>query len=300
MASTIKLRRGAVAGLPSLAAGEPAFTTDTFKVYVGSAGGNKVIGGPTVLFKDEGGTIDGNVVIGTGKTLTLAGNPTSDLHAATKQYVDATRTGLDVKASCRAATTINITLSGEQAIDGVSVVAGNRVLVKNQSTASQNGIYVAAVGAWVRSTDADADAEVTAGMFTFIEEGTANADSGWVLTTNDPIVIGTTALTFAQFSGAGDITAGAGLTKTGTTLDVGAGDGIQVDADSVTIKLDGTTLTKAAAGLKVSDAKVANWDAAYTHISSSGADHTFIDQAVKTSSSPSFVEVSALVDGGVW
>jgi len=168
--------------------------------------------------------------------ITNLATPTSDSDAATKAYVDASRSGLDVKASCRVATTANITLSGTQTIDGISVIAGDRVLVKNQSTASQNGIYVVAVGSWSRATDADADAEVTSGLFTFIEEGTANADSGWVLTTDGSITVGSSSLAFSQFSGAGQITAGAGLTKTSNTLDVvGTADRITVNSDSVDI-----------------------------------------------------------------
>jgi len=168
--------------------------------------------------------------------ITNLATPTSDTDAATKAYVDASRSGLDVKASVRAATTANITLSGTQTIDGVAVIAGDRVLVKDQSTASANGIYVVAASTWSRSTDADTDAEVHAGMFTFVEEGTVNADSGWVLSTNNPIVVGSTSLTFAQFSGAGQITAGAGLTKTGNTIDaVGTSNRITVNADSIDI-----------------------------------------------------------------
>jgi hypothetical protein len=168
--------------------------------------------------------------------ITNLATPTADADAATKAYVDAARSGLDVKASCRAATSANITLSGTQTIDGVTLIAGDRVLVKDQSTASGNGIYVVAAGAWSRSTDADTDAEVHAGMFTFIEEGTLYADSGWVLTTNNPIVVGSTALAFAQFSGAGQITAGAGLTKAGNTIDaVGTTNRILVNADSIDI-----------------------------------------------------------------
>lgn len=139
---------------------------------------------------------------------------------ASTVYVDSVAQGLDLKLSCRVATTANITLSGTQTIDGVAVIAGDRVLVKDQSTGANNGIYVCAVGAWARSTDADTSAEVTAGMFTFIEEGTANADSGWVLTTNATITLGSTSLMFTQFSGAGQITAGSGLGKSGNTLSI--------------------------------------------------------------------------------
>lgn len=175
-----------------------------------------------------------------GVTLTATGTTALTLPIsgtlATQAYVDGVATGLDVKASVRAATTANITLSGAQTIDGVSVVAGNRVLVKNQSTASQNGIYVAASGSWTRATDANEDSEVTAGLFTFVEEGGTNADSGWILTTDGAITVGTTGLTFVQFSGAGQVTAGDGLTKTGNTLNVvGTADRITVAADSIDI-----------------------------------------------------------------
>lgn len=168
-----------------------------------------------------------------------AAAPSNDLDVANKAYVDAARAGLDVKDSVRAATTVvpgNITLSGTQMIDGVAVVAGDRVLVKNQSTASQNGIYVVASGAWSRSPDADSNIEVTPGMFTFVEEGDTNSDSGWILTTDGSITLGTTSLTFVQFSGAGQISAGNGLTKTGNTIDaVGTADRITVAADSIDI-----------------------------------------------------------------
>jgi len=167
--------------------------------------------------------------------ITNLADPTNDQDAATKAYVDAARSGLDVKQSVRAATTANITLSGTQTIDGVSLIAGDRVLVKDQTTATQNGIYVVAAGSWSRSTDADSSAEVTAGMFTFVAEGTTNADSGWVLTTNDTITLGSTNLSFAQFSGAGQITAGSGLTKSGNTLDIGTASSsrIVVNADNI-------------------------------------------------------------------
>jgi phage-related tail fiber protein len=169
------------------------------------------------------------------RKITSLADPTNAQDAATKAYVDAARSGLDVKASVRAATTANITLSGTQTIDGVALSAGDRVLVKNQSTASQNGIYVVAAGAWARSTDADSDTEVTPGLFTFVEEGTANSDSGWVLATNSTITLGSTSLTFAQFSGAGQITAGDGLTKDGNTLNVATASTsrIVVNADNI-------------------------------------------------------------------
>lgn len=149
----------------------------------------------------------------------------STIQSKTKNYIDTQSQGArDWKESCRAATTANITLSGAQTIDGVSVIAGNRVLVKNQSTGSQNGIYVAASGAWSRSSDAATSADVTPGMVVVVEEGTANADTCWFLTTNATIVLGTTALTFTKYTpdaaaaAAAQATADAALPKAGGTM----------------------------------------------------------------------------------
>lgn len=224
--------------------------------------------------------------------ITNLATPTADTDAATKAYVDAARSGLDVKGSVRAATTANITLSGAQTIDGVSVIAGDRVLVKDQSTASTNGIYVAAASTWSRATDADVDAEVHAGMFTFVEEGTANADSGWVLTTNNPIVVGSTALAFAQFSGAGQITAGAGLTKTGNTIDaVGTANRITVNANSIDIastyvgQTSITTLGTIATGV---------WNGTTIAVANGGSGATTLTGVLKGNGTSAF---TAAVDG---
>ncbi len=170
--------------------------------------------------------------------ITNLATPTADTDAATKAYVDSSRAGLDPKDSVKVATTANITLSGTQTIDGVAVSVGDRVLVKNQSTASENGIYVVAASTWTRATDFDSNTEVTSGAFTFVESGTVNADSGWVLATDGSITVGTTALSFTQFSGAGSITAGIGLTKTGSTLDVNlaASGGLEVSSNAIQLK----------------------------------------------------------------
>ena len=209
----------------------------------------------TITFKDEtgtvaftadvdtrlataGGTMTGAIAMGTNK-ITGLGTPTDATDAATKGYVDTAVVGIDWKASVRAATTANVTLASDlengDTLDGVTLATGDRVLVKNQSTGSQNGIYVVKVsGAPDRSTDCDIAAELTSNFAVFVEEGTANADQGYVLTNDGAITVGTTALTFTQFTGLGQVVAGDGLSKTGNTLNVTAGTGISITGDAVT------------------------------------------------------------------
>jgi hypothetical protein len=162
-------------------------------------------------------------------------DPTSAQDAATKAYVDSVAQGLDAKGSVKAATTANITLSGAQTVDGVSVVAGDRVLVKNQSTASQNGVYVGQSGAWTRALDMDVWSEVP-NAFVFVEQGTTQADTGWVCTADQGGTLGTTSVPWTQFSSAASYVAGAGLTLTGNVFDVvGTANRITVNADSIDI-----------------------------------------------------------------
>ena len=140
-----------------------------------------------------------------------------------KGYVDAQLQGLDVKQSVRVATTANGTLAtafaNGQTVDGVTLATNDRILLKNQSTGSENGIYtVNASGAPTRATDFDANSEVTGGAFFFVEEGTVNADNGFALTNDGAITVGTTALTFTQFSGAGQLLLVTDFLKSGNTL----------------------------------------------------------------------------------
>ena len=197
-------------------------------------------------------------------TVSVAG-PTDAAHAANKGYVDATAQGLHTKAACRVATTaalpantyddVTKTLTADDdgalpSIDNRTLLVDDRVLVKNESAGAdlKHGIYeVTALGdtnaKWVLTRAEDFDGlpdhdEVKGGAYTFIQEGDTNANSGWVLITNDPVEVGTTPLEFEQFSGAGQIEAGDGMTKVGNTLNVGAGDGIVVDTENVAVNPD--------------------------------------------------------------
>lgn len=172
--------------------------------------------------------------------------PVDDFDAATKIYVDHAIEGLDPKESVRAATTASVTLGNTQTIDGVSLVAGDRVLVKNNTTASENGVYkVVSGGSWTRAEDFNSDADISSGAFFFVEEGTVNGNAGFTLTTNETIVLDTTSLEFIQFSGAGQITAGQGLSKAGNTLNVGTADSgrIVVSANDIDLAAHGNAGT---------------------------------------------------------
>lgn len=170
----------------------------------------------------------GDIAVNSQKITGLA-NPIAAQGAATKAYVDSVAQGLNVHDAVAMATTENITLSGEQTIDGI-LTSADRVLVKDQTDPKENGIYVSAAGAWTRATDMDG-AEEVAGSFVFVTGGTVNSNTGWVCT-NEPesVVLDTDNITFSQFSDAGYIDAGTGLTKSGNLLSV---DEILEDLDAL-------------------------------------------------------------------
>jgi hypothetical protein len=193
-----------------------------------------------------------------GNQLTNVGAPSASNDAATKSYVDSVAEGLKPKAAARVATTANITLSAPQTIDGVAVVAGNRVLVKDQTLVENNGIYIVAAGAWSRSLDFDSLTPVDEvnGAMVAVQEGTSNAgkvfvQSGVVAT------IGTDPINFVFFNSSASLVGGDGITVSGSNISVDHdGEGLTFVATQLALELDGTTLTKSASGLKLSNTAV--------------------------------------------
>ena len=231
-------------------------TVKTAALHIGSSGSETQVSASAA----ELNLLDGITAIDTDLSSVAGTHTTLASALATKTYVDNTRSGLEVKDSAVVATTANLaatyangssgvgatlTNSGSQAaiaIDGITLTSGQRVLVKDQSTASQNGLYkVSTVGDgstnWMlmRTTDADTASELSSGVFFFVEKGTANFDNGYVMTQDTAISFGSTSITFSQFSGAGQITAGNGLAKSSNTLSVNTGTGITITSDNVVI-----------------------------------------------------------------
>lgn len=239
---------------------------------------NITVDGNTISTTDTNGDLildpngSGDVDVNNSKIINVS-TPTADNDAANKAYVDGVVNGLDVKESVAVATTANLSATynngsgtltagsnGALSIDGVTPSQGDRILVKDQTTQTQNGIYtVTTVGdgstAFVltRAPDADTASELTGGTFFFVEQGTANADNGYVATHNGTPTFGTTNITFSQFSGAGQISAGDGLTKTGNQLDVAVDDSsIEISSDALQVKALGITNAMLAGSIEAS------------------------------------------------
>lgn len=273
----LQIKRGTAASLSgvTLAAGELGFATDTKLLYVGNGASNDLVGGIGVLRDVAAGItmVNGDI--------TLKAAPTTDLMAATKKYVDDARAGLDVKNSVHAATVVTGTLASAfcngQVIDTVTLATGDRILLKNQGTPAENGIYtVNATGAPTRATDMPAGAGFSPGAFMFVEEG-SQADTQWIMTNDGAINIGVTSLVFAQFGAGAAYTASLGVQKVGNDFraDILANSGIALTSNSFGIKLDGTTLAMGASGLKLKAAS-----AQYKHLVSGGTPFDYAEAPI--------------------
>jgi hypothetical protein len=179
-------------------------------------------------------------------TGTISTTPSNSTDIANKSYVDTVAQGLDTKASVVAATTVNITLSGTQTVDGIALIAADRCLVKNQTLSQNNGIYDVAAGAWTRSTDMNTWAQVP-GAYVFVETGTTQADTGWVCTSNAGGTLGTTPITWAQFSGAGSGVSSITFGTTGLTPSTATTGAVTV-AGTLAVANGGTGLTAGTSG----------------------------------------------------
>lgn len=241
-----------------MSGGGSGFTQEQIEDFIGAMLEAGTQTGITVTYDDGGSAVDfvidsldqlpvalADLDLNSQKIINLA-TPTSSTDAATKGYVDNAINGTSWKDAARVATTSPGTLATSfengDTVDGVTLVTGDRILLKNQSSASENGLYVvAASGAPTRATDADSEGDLL-NMAVFIEEGSTNADTAWVLTTNAPITVGSTSLTYAQFAGAGQYVAGLGLTLTGNTFDVNVDDSsIEISGDTLRVKAGGIT-----------------------------------------------------------
>lgn len=250
---TIDLAPNAVTG-PKLASG----AVDNVNIVAGAVTSTSIADGTIALADLNGASIrldtiaapTGPVSLNTQKITGLL-DPTSTQDAATKAYVDSVAQGLDAKQSVAAATTGPITLSGTQTVDGIALNAGDRCLVKDQSPGGTNGIYDVASGAWTRSADMNLPAE-TSNAYVWIEFGTVNADTGWVQIAGIA-TMGTSPMTWVQFAGAGSVNAGTGMTQSGNTLNVIAGDtSLSVIADSMSVALvPNSSMQVGASGLSV-------------------------------------------------
>lgn len=291
MSNTIRIKRRASGGTgapASLQNAELAFNEVGDVLYYGKGTGGA--GGSATTVEPIGGKgafvdLSSTQNVGGAKTftgaVTFSGTivvpaPTTGSHAVTKDYVDSLVSGGVVwLAAVRAATTANITLSGTQTIDGIALGVGDRVLVKDQTTGSQNGIYVVASGSWTRATDFDtaSQAEISTGKSVFTSDGTTNGGTQWTLSTTGTITVGTTALSFIQIGGGqndtgknvGDEGVGLFIQKVGKELELRkltaeSGSGISVDTPAGlngSARINVSTIPVAKGGTGATDAATA-------------------------------------------
>lgn len=212
-------------------------------------------------------------VIDTDSTLAANSDTRIASQKAVKSYVDNYLTGLQWKTAVLCATTANITLSGEQTIDGV-VTSASRVLVKNQSTASQNGIYISSAGAWTRATDADTGAELV-GATVFVTAGSSLGDTQWTCT-NDAITLGSTSIAFAQVAGAGTYSAGTGLSLTGNQFSIDSTVATLAGSQALTNKTyNGLTISSSTGVLSIANSKTLTFSNTLTFTGTDGSSVAF-------------------------
>ena len=220
---------------------------------------SKLADGASFFWHDGSIAFSGNIDAG-GFKVTNAGDGVAGSDLVTLSQLQDNAAGLDPKESVVAATTpaggdTDVATGGLLTIDGITLSSGDRVLVKDQTDPIENGIYAAAAGAWVRTEDFDGTpvSEVSGGARTYIETGTVNADTAWVVIGLGNRVVGTDDIVFTQYTGSGSFTAGLGLGQTGSDIYVNPGDGIIITGDDVTVELDGSTLKLSAAGVALAD-----------------------------------------------
>ncbi len=263
-----------------------------------------------------GGATVSSLALGTdadagGFTITNIASPVGGTDAATKDYVDSLAQGLVPKEMARVVSTTNVALTGTPTIDGVSTIAGDRVLLSGQTNAVQNGIWVTAAGAWSRPSDF-ATGDSAGGSFICVQEGTDFADTKWFVATAAPDdVIDSNPLEIKILNGATELDAGAGLTRTGLSIDVGAGDGIVVNADDVAVDYGLTAQPLGPNSLPGASTQVARADHVHAHgdrSSDGGTQHTAsqvgLAGAYPTLSNPTEVEaaiaaIESLLSGGL-
>jgi hypothetical protein len=226
----------------------------TDAMLAGSISFNKLADAANIARLDQAENIAAVWAFGTYLP-TASADPTSSAQLCRKGYVDALVSGLTWKSAVRALGATNVTLSGLQTIDGVSLADGERILLVGQTTASQNGIWAIGTGAWARPTDFAAGSAAN-GAACFVSEGTAYGDTQYLCTTDvGSDVVDTDSLTWTQQNGI-TLTAGDGLVQVGNAFDVNPGNGVEISGDAVTLTLDGSSLSLGANGIKISDAGV--------------------------------------------
>jgi len=339
MANTIQVKRGAFASLPTLAAGELGFSTDTKQLHIGDGAANHEVitvdsyAATSFLYATSDNIPENKtpaqvmaILSGTaaaafamnGKQITGVADPTLAQDVATKAYADSIAGGMDPKNSCRVATaaalpactpagsgvtkTLTADAVGVLTVDGVATVLNDRILVKNQVAGLDDGIYkVTTEGtaevAFVltRAIDFNSDILVTGGAYTFITEGTANADEGWILTTNDPITLETTALVFSQFSSATFVDTLLELTDTPSTY-TGAGlQVLRVNTGATAVEFVGfaaTYLDDTAGGTNAEVSKAPTSNVMY--------DHGVATTGVHGASTNTLLHSASTIDGGAF